>query len=101
MELTVQISDLDYDSVAERLIPILEEQLDGSFLGNLPFFPNGIPVRQAAGLIQRLPQAQKDAMLALYVNRNQEKIAAKLERFAAEQGVSVKVGTIKVNRREE
>ena len=96
MELRIEIAEVDYASVADKLLPIAEEKLDSGKFGFLLFGKTN-PLRQAAAIIQKLPQEKKDSLLSIYVNRNREKIARKLEQFALEQGVAIRIEDISLN----
>lgn len=92
MELKITISDVDYDSLARILLPMLRERLDGTVLGRL-----GVNEATAAGILRRLPQEKKDALLAAYVNRNKAKVIATLQDAARLKGVGVTIDDVRMN----
>ena len=94
MTVSFQISDVDYDSLAELLAPMLEQQLGDSvwFSSSL----TGARAAQAAkAILARLPQSRKDAILKNYINRSGGKIAELLMNAAASKGVRLTVTNVR------
>lgn len=94
IELTIKVEQIDYNDLAELLLPLLSEQLPKSgLMGHLLRSPE-----KAQGLITellaRMPQKQKDELMARYINQNSSKAAAKLEEMAAKNGVSLKLSEV-------
>ncbi len=91
IELTIKVDHIDYNDLAELLLPMLSDQLpkDG-LMGRLLRDP-----KRAQGLINELlnkmPQHQKDELLVKYINQNSGKAMAKLENMAAQNGVSMRL----------
>lgn len=91
IELTIRVDHIDYNDLAELLLPMLSDQMpkDG-LMGRLLRNPE-----KAQGLVMellnRMPQSQKDELLVKYINQNSGKAMAKLEDMAAKNGVSMKL----------
>ena len=94
-ELTIRVDHIDYNDLAELLLPMLSDQLpkDG-LMGRLLRNPE-----KAQGLVMellnRMPQSQKDELLVKYINQNSGKAIAKLEDMAAKTGVSMKLRDVR------
>ena len=91
IELTIKVEHIDYNDLAELLLPLLMDQLPKDGLaGRLLRSPE-----KAQGLVKellsRMPQSQKDELLAKYINQNSGKAMDKLEEMAAKNGVSLKL----------
>lgn len=91
IELTIKVEHIDYNDLAELLLPLLTDQLPKDGLaGRLLRSPE-----KAQGLVKellnRMPQSQKDELLAKYINQNSGKAMEKLEEMAAKNGVSMKL----------
>ena len=94
IELTIKVDAINYNDLAELLLPMLSDQLpkDG-LMGKLLHSPE-----RAEGLVkellERMSQAQKDELLVKYINRNSNKAMDKLEEMAAKNGVSIKLSSV-------
>ncbi|MEA4965322.1 MAG: hypothetical protein VB055_05815 [Oscillospiraceae bacterium] len=95
IELKLTVDELDYDGLLERYLPLMTEKLreSGSPVGML--LSNGMPASMAKKIIAGLPKATKDKLTADLLNANEEKLREALEQFATEQGVSLRVGSIR------
>ena len=95
IELTIRVDHIDYNDLAELLLPMLSDQMpkDG-LMGRLLRNPE-----KAQGLVMellnRMPQSQKDELLVKYINQNSGKAIAKLEDMAAKNGVSMKLRDVR------
>ena len=90
MELKLQLSDMDYGALVERLLPLLHDSAKDSLFGKIPFLTE----HNAKAVLARLPQETKDRLLADLINRNQTGIAASLEKTLAKEGIAVKITAI-------
>ena len=92
MEITLKVSNVDYNSIAQRLLPLLENKLAD---GSIPALFSGLlTADRATAVLNMLPQSTKDALLVQYVKQNQEQIARQLEQFAAAEGVKLQVDQV-------
>lgn len=94
IELTIKIDHIDYNDLAELLLPMLMDQLPTDGLaGRLLRSPDKAQslVRE---LLSRMPQSQKDELLVKYLNQNSGKVMGKLEQLTAKNGVSVKLNDV-------
>ena len=85
IELKILIDDVDYDSVAELLIPLLAESMGreqkGSILGGV----------LARTLLHTMTQDKRDELLVQLVNKNRDKLLEKGRKAAEEKGVGVRL----------
>lgn len=94
MELTLKVSNVDYNSIAQKLLPILEKKLaDGSIPGGA-LVSGLLTADRATSVLNMLPQSTKDSLLVQYVKQNQTQIARQLEQFAASEGVGLQVDQV-------
>ena len=92
MEITLKVSNVDYNSIAQRLLPLLENKMAE---GSIPTLFSGLlTADRATSILNMLPQSTKDALLVQYVKQNQEQIARQLEQFAAAEGVTLRVDQV-------
>jgi len=93
MKLTVTVNDIDYDSLADLLVPALAQQMENTwFPVNLT--ENGKATDAAKAMLRRMPEKRKNALLCNAVNRNEEKIADLLMNAAREKGISLNISDI-------
>lgn len=99
VKLELELSELDYGAMLERLLPMMGDQLrsSGNPLGML--LSNGMPTSMARHLLATVPQEQKDALLCDLINGNSAKMSKKAEQSAAKQGIHVKVERIHASHR--
>ena len=95
MEITLKISDVDYDALADVLLPLMEEQMSGSVWCPAPRASGGRATQAAKAMLRRMPQKRKDAMLAGYINRSGDKIAGLLMDAARAKGLTLKVSDVR------
>lgn len=94
IKLEMEISDLDYELLLEKLMPYMGEHLrkSGNPLGML--LSNGMSSGMAKRVLSSVPQSQKDALICDLINSNSAKMAQKVEQTAAQQGVDVRIPRI-------
>ncbi len=95
IELKVLIDDLDYDSIAEFLIPTLAESMakdqKGGILGGVLAQNSEVMTSMARTLLGTLTQEKRDELLVQLLNKNREKLLQKATKAAAEKGIQVKL----------
>ena len=92
IELKVLIDDVDYDSVAEFLIPLLAESMGreqkGGILGGV--LAERI-TSMARKLLHTMTQDKRDELLVQLVNKNRDKLLEKGRKAAEEKGIGVRL----------
>ena len=93
MKLTVTVSDVDYDSLAELLLPALSRQMENTWFP-VDLTENGRPTEAAKAMLRRMPERRKNALLCNAVNRNEKNIAWAMMNAAKEKGISLHISDI-------
>ena len=95
IELKLLIDDLDYDSIAEFLIPALAESMakdqKGGILGGVLAQNPEVMTSMARTLLGTLSQEKRDELLVQLLNKNREKLLQKGAKATAEKGIQVKL----------
>ena len=95
IELKVLIDDLNYDSIAEYLIPALAESMardqKGGILGGVLANNPDMLTSMARTLLGTLSQEKRDELLVQLVNKNRDKLLEKGRKAAEEKGVGVRL----------
>ena len=95
MKITLDISNVDYDALADVLLPMLEEQMGDNVWFPAALTSGGKATQAAKSMLRRLPQQRKDAILANYINRSRDKIAALLMDAARTKGLNLAVSNVR------
>ncbi len=86
VELTIQLDEIDYDALLERLLPELRR--------------SGKPAAAlAAGMLQKLPDTAKDQVAVELINANREALSSFVEQGAAQYGVPGRVVSVEARAR--
>ena len=95
LELRILVDDIDYDSIAEYLIPAVAEKLrreeKGGILGNVLAGNPDMAASMARTVLDKMPQEKKDELLVQLLNRNRDKLLEKGRTLAAEKGVRLQL----------
>ena len=95
IELKVLIDDVDYDSIAEFLIPLLAESMGreqkGGILGGVLAGNPEMITSMARKLLHTMTQDKRDELLVQLVNKNRDKLLEKGRKAAEEKGIGVRL----------
>ena len=95
IELKILVDELDYDSVAEFLIPALAESMakdqKGGVLGGVLSGNPEMLTGMARKLLHTMSQDKRDELLVQLVNKNREKLLDKGAKAAADKGIRVQL----------
>ena len=95
IELKILIDELDYDSVAEFLIPVLAESMakdqKGGVLGGVIAGNPDMLTGMARTLLHTMSQEKRDELLVQLVNKNRDKLLQKGRKAAADKGIRVQL----------
>lgn len=94
MELKIKVEDINYESMAELLLPIIKQQAGDAVWTQLPF----LTPAAAKTILSRMSPERKDAMLEKYINSNKDKIASLLEDLVKKQGISLHITDVQAER---
>ncbi len=95
LELKILIDELDYDSVAELLVPALAESMaqdrKSGILGGVLSNNQEMLTSIARTLLHTMSQDKRDELLVQLINKNRDKLLEKGRAAAAQKGVQVKL----------
>ena len=95
IELKVLIDDVDYDSIAEFLIPLLADSMGREQKGGIPGgVLAGNPeliTSMARKLLPTMTQDKRDELLVQLINKNRDKLLEKGMHAAHEKGIRVQL----------
>ena len=101
LELRILVDNIDYDSIAEYLIPVVAEKLrredKGGILGSV-LAGNPDMAGMARTLLGAMSQEQKDRLLVQLVTKNREKLLDKGNRAARDKGIGVQLCDVAVQK---
>ena len=91
IEITLRVDEIDYDALADLLLPALLERVENDSIGRFFIRSPEAGEQMARKLLERMSQEQKDALLTKFLSSNREKGAALLQNMAAQNGVKLRV----------
>lgn len=95
LELKILIDELDYDSVAELLVPALADSMaqdrKSGILGGVLSNNQEMLTSMARTLLHTMSQDKRDELLVQLINKNRDKLLEKGRAAAAQKGVQVKL----------
>ena len=91
LELRILVDDIDYDSIAEYLIPAVAEKLRREEKG-------GILASVARTVLGTMSQEQKDQLLVQLVTKNREKLLDKGNQAVRSRGIGVQLCDVAVRK---
>lgn len=103
LKLTLTLDNIDYDSLIERLWPIisgkLEEELSNrgtasQLMGKLLGKTQGVNISMAKGLINTLPADKQEALVVKCIDGEDGKIASLLESIARDNGIILHIADL-------
>lgn len=98
IEIKLNISDIDYDSMAELIAPMLREKADK---GEVPAWIKLLMIGGGNGIdavkkvMHRIPDDKKEMFIAGLIDSNSENAGKFLEELAAMKGMRLKVSKVK------
>lgn len=102
LELRILVDNIDYDSIAEYLIPVVAERLrredKGGILGSVLAGNPDMAAGMARTLLGAMSQEQKDRLLVQLVTKNREKLLDKGNRAARDKGIGVQLCDVAVQK---
>lgn len=95
IELTVKVDYVNYNDLADLLLPMVEDKLPKDGLAGRLLKDPARAEALVKELLNRMSQKQKDELLIKYINQNSIKAMRTLEDMAAKNGVSMRLGDIR------
>ena len=89
IQLQLNLTDLDYDSLLDQYLPLIADKLreSGNPVGML--LSNGMPASMAKGIVHGLPQGVKESLTADLVNSHAAQVTKLLQDAAAKKGIAL------------
>lgn len=95
IELRLLVDDIDYDSLVELLLPMVQEKLrrdgGGGVLGSMLGGSPEMAATMARTALHTMNQDKRDELVVQLVSRNREKLLEKGEAMAQKNGVKLKL----------
>lgn len=105
LEMTVLISEVDYSTISERVIPmLLEKTRDGdenNRIGALLARFAKLPEKAAAAALSVLPQSAKDDIAMYLIRTYDQKVLCAIENFFRSNRIPLCINSIAVERTED
>ncbi len=98
MKFTLEIGQIDYAAVAEKLLPLVRDKLqtmDGPMAKMLSGIAS-LPAPVVRGTINALPESTKNQMVSYLINHNKDKIISAAQSSAEKQGIDLTIDGITV-----
>ena len=94
IELKILIDEIDYDSVADFLVPLLVEKLKKEdrtgLFGSVLSGNSDMASNMARGLLEKLPQ-EKDELVVQLLTKNRDKLLETGRTAAAKNGIRLQI----------
>jgi hypothetical protein len=92
IELTIRLDEIDYDSLAEYLVPLFADQIDrGGILGGMLSKNKGMAVGIVKMILGKMTQQQRDKLVCEQLMKNQAKLLKTANEAVARQGIRGRV----------
>lgn len=95
LELTAEISRIDYRRIVDKFLPAIREKLLDMGAATMLLRPviNAASAEQICGLMDRILGDRKNAFIASILNQNQKTLISVIESTAQKQGIYLKINT--------
>lgn len=98
LALNIEVSNLNYAALAAKYLPIVR---DGLITGENPAMEMlhavlKFPGMLLYGALAKIPQNKKDEAVAYLINKNKDRIIAKLEEMMVNQDIHIRLGDLNV-----
>jgi hypothetical protein len=102
IELKLQVSDVDYNSLTELLLPVVFEQMgqstDSPLWSKILFSSQGLTEAAAKAVLAKMSKDKKDEILVNYINKNSLKIADAFMQMAGSKGIRLTVQSVEARK---
>ena len=98
LALNIEVSNLNYAALAAKYLPLIR---DGLIIGENPAMEMlhavlKLPGMLLYGALAKIPQNKKDEAVAYLINKNKDRIIAKLEEMMVNQDIHIRLGDLNV-----
>lgn len=100
MEIKIKIDNVDYDALADLMMPMLIDHLSNDkddVVTRLMLLSQGFTESAVKKLLARMSQEKKDELLVKLINKNKPKIMGMLMDMAASKGIRVSVNDVEAS----
>ena len=96
IEVKILVDSVDYDSIAEMLVPMLTEKIEkkGGIMGKLAGSQKDFVTNTARKMLSKMSQEKKDELVIDMVNKKHDLLIGKASALAASKGVGMKIRSI-------
>lgn len=102
IELKILIDEIDYDSVADFLVPLLVEKLKKEdktgLFGSMLSGNSAMASNMARSLLEKMPQEKKDELVVQLLSKNREKLLETGRNAAAKNGIRLQLCDVSAKR---
>lgn len=94
MEIRISVDNIDYDALAEIMMPMLLEHFSNDkddVMTRLLLLSQGFTEATVRKILSKMPQQKKDELMIKLINNNKPKIIKGLTGMAAGQGIHLSV----------
>lgn len=99
MKITLNINNIDYESIIDQSIPVLKEkaQTENTILLKTLSGILNMPGEIAQKMINALPQETKDELVVFLINSNKKKITELLQNTLTNKGFGLQIDDISIS----
>lgn len=98
IKLELELNALDYEALAEKLLPLVGDRMEGQTLGRL--IGSGASSAVAKAALGMMPQEKKDRTAAKLINDHADQLSAAIENAAGKNGVRCRVRALRAKTEE-
>ena len=97
MEIKINIDDIDYEALADRMMPLLISQLSNDredVATRLMLLSQGFTESAVKMILSKMPKEKKDQLLVRLINKNKPQIMELIGEMALSQGIRLNVNDV-------
>ena len=97
MEIKINIDNIDYDSLAELMMPMLLEHMSSDnddLMSRLMLLSQGFTASTVKTILSKMSQEKKDELLVKMINKNKPRIMRFITDMALSQGIRMSVNDV-------
>lgn len=101
IEVTLQLDNINYEQIAEQLLPLGLEKLKATHsegkLGTFLKMASVLPPQAVSSMLAALPQETKDELIVMLLNTKKDSIIRTAEQYAQKKNLSVEIKDAQVS----
>ena len=101
IEIKLTVDEIDYDSIAELLVPLLAEKMqeNGGLMGKVVGINSELATKAARKLLHTMSQEKKDELVVELLTKKREVLMEKGTNLAKKKGIGMLIKDISVTKR--